>query len=110
MSAVRREVRTSSLCPFQTGCDGGAGVYNRYIPEGHPYTPVDPPTGEQVSRKKGRLSPENLLKRIRPEKLDTGDILLALIVLLLWKDSEDTDLLLAFGGAMLMGEEEDQGV
>lgn len=81
-------------------------MYNRYIPEGHPYTPVDPPTKEARPREAGRLSLESLLKRLRLEKLDTGDILLALIVLLLWKDSEDTDLLLAFGAAMLMGEGE----
>ena len=82
------------------------GVYNRYIPEGHPYTPVDPPPKEGRPREAGRLPLESLFKRLRLEKLDTGDILLALIVLLLWKDSEDTDLLLAFGAAMLMGEGE----
>ena len=81
-------------------------MYNRYIPEGHPYTPVDPPVEERAFRETGRPSLESLLKRIRMEKPDTGDLLLALIVLLLWKDSGDTDLLLAFGGAMLMGEEE----
>lgn len=81
-------------------------MYNRYIPEGKPYTPVDPPAKEERHRERGRLSLESLLKRLPIDKLDTGDILLALIVLLLWKDGEDTDLLLAFGAAMLMGEEE----
>ena len=82
-------------------------MYNRYIPEGNPYTPVDPPAKEDRPREKGKRSLESLLKRLPIEKLDTGDILLALIVLLLWKDSEDTDLLLAFGAAMFMGEGEE---
>ena len=85
-------------------------MYNRYIPEGSAYTPVDPPGREAAepgfTREKGKLLPEKLLKLIRLEKLEPGDILLALIVLLLWKDSEDSDLLLAFGAAMLMGEED----
>ena len=80
-------------------------MYNRYIPEGSPYTPVDPPEKEERPRERGKLSLESLLKRLPIDKLDTGDLLLALIVLLLWKDSEDTDLLLAFGAAMLMGED-----
>ena len=88
----------------------GTGVYNRYIPEGSQYTPVEP-SGERTAdsgytREKGKLLPEKLLKLIRLEKLEPGDILLALIVLLLWKDSDDSDLLLAFGAAMLLGEED----
>lgn len=88
-------------------------MYNRYIPEGSQYTPVNPPgrdwpissgTGE-----KKPFSPEKLLRQLRLDKLDTGDILLALIVLLLWKESEDSDLLLAFGAAMLLGNEERGG-
>ena len=85
-------------------------MYNRYIPQDSQYTPVDPPersvSGGGTPRGKGRFSPEKLLKLIRPEKLEAGDILLALIVLLLWKDSEDSDLLLAFGAAMLLGEDD----
>ena len=85
-------------------------MYNRSIPEGSQYTPVDPP-GKNVfdsgrPREKGKLSMESLLKLMPLEKLDAGDILLALIVLLLWKDSEDTDLLLAFGAAMLLGDKD----
>ena len=82
-------------------------MYNRYIPEGSPYTPVEPPAKEERSRERGKRSLESMLKRLPIDKLDTGDILLALIVLLLWKDSEDTDLLLAFGAAMLMGDGEE---
>ena len=85
-------------------------MYNRYIPEGSQYTPVEP-LGDRTADsghgwEKGKRLPEKLLRLIRLEKLEPGDILLALIVLLLWKDSEDSDLLLAFGAAMLMGEEE----
>lgn len=85
-------------------------MYNRYIPEDSQYTPVDPPekySGRgEPPREKGRFLPEKLLRLIRLEKLEPGDILLALIVLLLWKDSEDSDLLLAFGAAMLLGEDD----
>ena len=102
--------RTSFLRPFTVGAKGGTGVYNRYIPEDSQYTSVDPPErhrgGDFPSREKGKLLPEKLLKLIRLEKLEPGDILLALIVLLLWKDSEDNDLLLAFGAAMLLGEDD----
>ena len=88
----------------------GTGVYNRYIPEDSQYTPVEP-SGKSAAdsgyaRGKEKFSLEKLLKLIRLEKLEPGDILLALIVLLLWKDSDDSDLLLAFGAAMLLGEEE----
>ena len=82
-------------------------MYNRYIPEGSRYTPVEPqdrraPHGE----KKSGQPLMALLKKLPVDKLDSGDILLVLIVLLLWKESEDTDLLLALGAALLLGGEE----
>jgi len=81
-------------------------VYNRYIPRDSPCTPVEgpepvrPPAGE-------RASLSALLKKLRFDRLDSGDILLALVVLLLWKEGEDTDLLLALGASMLLGDGED---
>lgn len=44
-----------------------------------------------------------LLKKLGPERLDSGDVLLILILLLLWKEGEDKDLLLALAGAFLLG-------
>lgn len=81
-------------------------MYNRYIPEESRYTPVDPQErrAHHAGEKLG-LPLKELLKKLSVDKLDSGDILLLLIVLLLWKDSEDTDLLLALGAAMLMGGE-----
>lgn len=86
-------------------------MYNRYIPQNSRYTPVEGP--EQPSHadvgersKPGRQTLSELLKRLRLDSLDSGDILLLLVILLLWKESGDTDLLLALGGAMLLGDGE----
>ena len=43
------------------------------------------------------------MKKLGPERLDSGDVLLILILLLLWKEGEDKDLLLALAGAFLLG-------
>lgn len=69
-------------------------MYNRYIPQGEQYTPAgrEPEKGIR-----------ELLKGLHLERLDSGDLLLLLIVLLLWKDSEDTDLLIALGAALFLG-------
>lgn len=82
-------------------------MYNRYIPEGSRYTPVEPQdrAASYGGEKPGRPLRE-LLKKLPVDRLDSGDILLLLIVLLLWKESEDTDLLLALGAALLLGGEE----
>ena len=47
---------------------------------------------------------KGLLKKLIPEKPDSGDLLLLLVVLLLWREEEDNDLLLALGAALLMGD------
>ncbi len=85
-------------------------MYNRYIPEGSQYTPVEPERHTSQSGQgpdRGKKAAGELMKRLRLEKLDSGDLLLLLIVLLLWKDSEDPDLLLALGGAILLGDGEE---
>ncbi len=83
-------------------------MYNRYIPQDGPYTPVEPSgrgTSPEKGAEKGRRQLEQLIKRLRLDRLDSGDLLLLLVALLVWKDSEDTDLLLALGAAFLLGED-----
>jgi len=80
-------------------------VYNRYIPQGEPYTPVEHREQRpECGKEKRSDAMERLAEFIRGGKFDTGDLLLALIVLLIWKDSRDTELLLALGAAMLLGD------
>ena len=80
----------------------GKGVYNRYIPQNGAYTPAEPEERE-VPRPGKKFS--ELLKGLKLERLDSGDLLLLLIILLLWKEGEDTDLLIALGAALLLGRE-----
>ena len=93
-------------------------MYNRYIPEDMSYTQASPqPKGgpeplqgwhrqppirlpEFLTGKEG-LS--GLLKGLRLDKLDSGDILLLLITLYLLVEGEDMDLVLALGLVLLMG-------
>lgn len=87
-------------------------MYNRYIPDGQAYAPVGEVPHAQPLRsgdllEKGSKQLKGLLKSLKLEKLDSGDLLLMLIVLLLWKEEESTDLLLAFGAALFLGNEED---
>lgn len=83
-------------------------MYNRYIPQESRYTPVEQAHEPDRPAKKGKQGVSELLKKLRLDRLDSGDILLLLIVLLLWKESEDTDLLLALGAAMLLGDGEEE--
>ena len=93
-------------------------MYNRYIPEDMSYTQAspqpkrgpEPPQGwhrqpsirlpELLAGKEG-LS--GLLKGLRLDKLDSGDILLLLITLYLLVEGEDMDLVLALGLVLLTG-------
>ncbi|MCC8122278.1 MAG: hypothetical protein LIO58_01880 [Oscillospiraceae bacterium] len=93
-------------------------MYNRYIPNGSGFTRItedeDPPSGapedpnrtahspeEPAQEKKGLLG--GLLKGLKLEKLDTGDILLLLIILFIFLDGDDTELLIALGLFLVMG-------
>lgn len=100
-------------------------MYNRYIPNGAQYHPVDPPphggpggqSGGNPGNRRGGLGGllggllqgargeeggsqaiDALLKSFHLESLDTGDILLALIVLfLILEDGDDLDLIITLG-------------
>ncbi|NBI65324.1 hypothetical protein D1646_00580 [Pseudoflavonifractor sp. 60] len=101
-------------------------MYNRYIPEDVSYTPVErPPTPSPPPRAPQRGQPLRLpdfltgkdglasllggkeegglsgaLKNLH---LDSGDILLLLIMLYLLVEGEDIDLAIALGLTLLMG-------
>lgn len=98
-------------------------MYNRYI-SGQAHIPVDPPPQSEPSRRDGggllsgllgRLGTKagegsqvsqalsGLLKSLHLEHLDTGDILLGLIVLfLVLEDGDDLDLLITLGLTILL--------
>ncbi len=100
-------------------------TYNRYIPEAEAQIPVDRPssrsgapasgTGKVTGLLSGLLGrgggEENrasqalsgLLKSLHLEHLDTGDILLGLIVLfLVLEDGDDLDLIITLGLTILL--------
>ena len=95
-------------------------MYNRYIPSGASYVRITeeegpdprahtaappPPAGEREEpdpgAKKGALS--GLLKGLKLDSLDTGDILLLLILLFLFLEGDDMELIIALGLLLLMG-------
>lgn len=94
-------------------------MYNRYIPEGERWVPVEetpppPPQEPKHRREGGQRRPGGewlsaLLKKLRPEEWDTGDLLLGAILLLIWREGEDRDLLLAVVGALLLGGKDGAG-
>ncbi len=108
-------------------------MYNRYIPEDVSYTPVGPPSPEppRVPRAGSGSRPplrfpdflsggENLmgggagstlsalLKSCHLDGVDTGDILLLLIMLYLLVEGDDLELVIALGLTLLMGLGEDK--
>lgn len=85
------------------------GVYNRYLPGQEGYAPVGddwkPAAGGREPSAVGGLEQlRKLLGKFRPEKLDSGDLLLLAVAFLLWREEEDSDLLLALGAALLLGD------
>lgn len=110
-------------------------MYNRYIPEDESYTRIEPSPapprnvpdpgsrpqsfrlpdflsgGEGLTRilggkEGGGLA--GLLKTLRLDKVDSGDILLLLILLYLLVEGDDMELVIALGLVLLMGLGEDQ--
>lgn len=92
-------------------------MYNRYIPSGASYTRVTvdedaasaaspphqdalPTPDEEKEEKKGLAS---LLKSLKLDGLDTGDILLLLILLFLFLEGDDMELIITLGLVLLLG-------
>lgn len=87
-------------------------MYNRYIPEDMSYSPVEkgPPSDRPQNPgfrlpdfRMGKEGLSGLLKGLHLDGLDSGDILLILIALLLWKEGDDPDLLIALGLVFILG-------
>ena len=91
-------------------------MYNRYIPNGTAYTritepdtPLSAPPRRKESKSEKKEAPGNgllsgLLKSLKLEELDSGDVLLLLILLLLFLDGEDNmELLITLGLILLLG-------
>ena len=107
-------------------------MYNRYIPQGGTYTrvrvddapppahePPPPPPPAGGAPQKGRSFPElssllfghgeqgggvsGILKALKLDDLDSGDILLLLIVLFLLVEGDDLELVIALGLVLIMG-------
>lgn len=98
-------------------------MYNRYIPNGNSYTrvveqeappasppsqgpqhkqPSPPPPSSYPSNRKN-TSPVGIPDLFRLDDLDSGDILLILILLFLFRDGDDMELLITLGLILLIG-------
>ena len=85
-------------------------MYNRYIPNGTAYTRVSepepsppPPHGPEDGGGTPSGIVERLLRALKLEDLDAGDLLLLLILLLLFLDGDDWELPIALGLVLLLG-------
>lgn len=88
-------------------------MYNRYIPNGDSYTRItveDGPSAAPISAENRAAEPEartgglaSLLKSLKLEKLDTGDVLLLLIILFLFLEGDDMELIITLGLMLLLG-------
>ncbi len=88
-------------------------MYNRYIPNGASYTRIaveDGPTAAPPPAEREAAEPEapsgglaSLLKTLKLEKLDTGDVLLLLIILFLFLEGDDMELIITLGLMLLLG-------
>ena len=97
-------------------------MYNRYIPNGAAYiriseedtppfpppsgpdaradTGVQPTSGADPAKKSGLAG---LLHTLKLDSLDTGDILLLLIILFLFLEGDDMELMITLGLLLLLG-------
>ena len=79
-------------------------MYNRYIPNDVPFTRVESSTHGPSGRKKedaGTLT--GILRLFGMEQIDSGDVLLLLILLFLAREGDDLEMLITLGLALLMG-------
>lgn len=103
-------------------------MYNRYIPEDTSYTRIEAEAPRPQASRPGPQQPfhfpdflsgkeglsnllgggqegglSSLLKTLHLDKVDTGDVLLLLILLYLLVEGDDLDLVIALGLVLLMG-------
>lgn len=89
-------------------------MYNRYIqnddgayqqiPRQEDAAPPPPPRRESPPRTEGRLGGflDQILEKLHLQDIDKGDILLLLILLFLYDQGEDEELLMALGLLFLL--------
>ena len=93
-------------------------MYNRYIPNRSSYTripeedaptvrtppePERPAEAEKGAEHKAAGGLSGLLKGLKLEGLDTGDVLLLLILLFLFLEGDDMELVITLGLLLLLG-------
>lgn len=93
-------------------------MYNRYIPNGASYTriterdPADivPPVGPEAAAEAQAEAPaeekkglSSILKSLKLDNLDTGDVLTLLILLFLFLEGDDIELMITLGLMLLLG-------
>lgn len=86
-------------------------MYNRYIPNNIPFTRVDPPVyGSSHAKKEDAGTLTGILRLLGLEQIDSGDVLLLLILLFLAREGDDLEILITLGLALLLGKskKEDQ--
>jgi len=97
-------------------------MYNRYIPAGTVYAPVAerekaaprrapahtakplPDVAEEAQRSEGKKGTglAGILKLLKLEELDTGDVLLLLIMLFLFLEGDDMELIITLGLILIL--------
>lgn len=91
-------------------------IYNRYIPNGTAYTRIteedatsSPTTASRPQHEEAEKPAEEkkglagILKSLKLDDLDTGDILLLLILLFLFLEGDDMELIITLGLMLLLG-------
>ena len=88
----------------QTAQEADALLDNAYIPGGEPYETIpedhDPPGFHHLFEKEGSAI-SGLLKKLGLHKLDSGDLLLLLLLFLLWREGDSFDWVLLAALALL---------
>ena len=80
-------------------------MYNPYLPqpEGKENFPPEPPRrGPDSGSKLLGGSLRDILGKLHLDRLDSGDLLLLLVALLLWREGEERDFALALGLVLLL--------
>ena len=85
-------------------------MYNRYLPDQDSHLPIDTPPTTAVPNpevdKNATAEAEGLgglLAGLKLDALDTGDVLLLLILLFLFLEGDDMELIITLGLLLLLG-------
>ena len=76
---------------------GGPSEDDTYVPPPFEHGPPPPPPG---GGRQGILS--GILEKLNLKNLDTGDLILLLLIFLLYKEGEDEELLIALGLLLIL--------